>query len=98
MNDATPHCPVMNAFDRDDSVSVSMTRLAHPSGLRAMFRSACPSGCRRKGHGLGMPDEILGLVRRNRAIDIATGHHILSGTSNRAIGAASEDALRAHLI
>ena len=76
---------------------VSMTRLAHPTVCRPRFRPVHPSGSLRKGRGLGVPDELLGLAGQNRAIGAATGRHFSSGMPNKAIGgpigAPSGDAL-----
>ena len=79
----------MNAFDRGrlgGSVSCVNDSGARPSVSRAQFRPACPSGSLRGGRGLGVPDEILGITGRNRAIDAATGRHFSFGTLNSAIG------------
>ena len=59
-----------------------------PSGSDASpsFRPARPSGSLRGGRGLGVPDELLGLAGRNRAIGAVTGRHFSSDTSNKAIG------------
>ena len=66
-------------------VLVSMT--AGPARhFRALSFVRRPSGSHRGGRGLGVPDEILGLTGRNRAIGATTGCQILTGTPNRVIG------------
>ena len=61
--------------------------------FRAQFCSARPSGSHLGGRRLGVPDELLGLAGRNRAIGAATGRRISSGAIGGPIGALIGDAL-----
>ena len=65
---------------------VSMTAGPSREFHSLTFRPVRPSASLRGGSGLGVPDEILGLAGRNRAIGTATGRQISSGTPNRDIG------------
>ena len=74
----------MNAFDRGGLGSKSMTGLARQSRRLAKFRLARPNGSRRGGRGWDVPDELLGLAGRNRAINAVAGRHFSSDTLNKA--------------
>ena len=74
----------MNAFGGSAScINDSGARL---SVSHAQFCPTRPSGSCRGRHGLDVPDELLGLAGRNRAIDAAIGCHFSSGAFNMAIG------------
>ena len=61
-------------------------RTKYMAVVACKFRPARQSGSQLGGHGLALPDEILGAAGRKRVIDDVTRHQISLGPPNRAMG------------